>query len=189
MSLNKRIYSFIERLHRHFWNVLRVTKFRLNPNIHIGKNVTIEESVVISTRGGGEIWIGNNCSLFRNSFILTWGGNIKIGDYSAVNAFTTVYGQGGVTIGKGVGIASNCTITPVNHNFDRLDIPRREQGVTKKGIVIEDDVWIGAGCVIVDGVTVGKGSIIGAGSVVTKNTEIDGVYVGVPARKIRNRGL
>lgn len=182
------LYSFIEKVYRHLCILFRVMKFRMNPNITIGRNVTIEENVVLSTRGGGKIVIGDNCCLFRNAFVLTWGGNITIGDYSAVNAFTTVYGQGGVTIGKGVGIASNCTITPVNHNFDRLDIPRREQGITKKGIVIEDDVWIGAGVVIVDGVTISKGSIIGAGSVVTKNTEKDGVYVGVPARKIRNRG-
>lgn len=183
------LYTLTEKVYRHVGNYLRVMKFRMNPNIRIGKNVTIEEDVVLSTRGGGKIVIGDNCSLFRNAFVLTWGGDITIGDYSAVNAFTAVYGQGGVIIGKGVGIASNCTITPVNHNFDRIDIPRREQGVTKEGIVIEDDVWIGAGCVIVDGVIVGKGSIIGAGSVVTKNTEKDGVYVGVPAHKIRNRGL
>ena len=54
-----------------------------------------------------------------------------------------------------------------------------------KGIVIEDDVWIGSGVKILDGVVIGKGCVIGANAVVTKSTESYGVYVGVPAHKIK----
>ena len=48
-------------------------------------------------------------------------------------------------------------------------------------------MWIGAGVRILDGVIVRKGCIIGASSVLTKSTEEYGVYIGVPAKKIRNR--
>jgi acetyltransferase-like isoleucine patch superfamily enzyme len=47
--------------------------------------------------------------------------------------------------------------------------PFVEQGITAEGIVIEDDVWLGAGAVITDGVRVGKGSVVAAGAVVTKD--------------------
>lgn len=56
-----------------------------------------------------------------------------------------------------------------------------------KGIVIEDDVWIGAGVKILDGVTIAKGCVIGANAVVTRSTEAYGIYVGVPAQKIKSR--
>ena len=48
------------------------------------------------------------------------------------------------------------------------------------GIIIEDNVWIGANSVIVDGVTIGKGSIVAAGSVVIKNVDPYQVVGGNP---------
>ncbi|MGF1542769.1 MAG: gamma carbonic anhydrase family protein [Pleurocapsa sp.] len=51
---------------------------------------------------------------------------------------------------------------------------------------IERGCLIGIGAVILDGVTVGAGSIIGAGSIVTKNVLPRSLYVGVPARKVRD---
>jgi len=55
-----------------------------------------------------------------------------------------------------------------------------------KAIVIEDDVWIGAGAVIMPGVTLRRGTVVGANAVVTKDTEEYWVVAGVPARKIRS---
>ena len=66
-------------------------------------------------------------------------------------------------------------------------MPIKRQGNTEKGIIIGNDVWIGAGVCIVDGVTIGDGSIIGAGSIVTKNIPEMSIYAGNPAKKIRSR--
>lgn len=52
-----------------------------------------------------------------------------------------------------------------------------------KDVIIEDDVWVGAGAIILKGVTIGKGSIIGAGSVVTRSIPPYHVYVGNTQRK------
>ena len=54
------------------------------------------------------------------------------------------------------------------------------QGLTKKGIAIGEDVWIGAGCKILDGVHIGNGTVIGAGSVVTKDIDAHLIAFGVP---------
>jgi tetrahydrodipicolinate N-succinyltransferase len=51
-------------------------------------------------------------------------------------------------------------------------------------IIIEDNVWIGAGSIILPGVKVGRGSIIGAGAVVTKNVDCNTIVAGNPARQI-----
>ncbi|WP_319419880.1 gamma carbonic anhydrase family protein [Pleurocapsa sp. FMAR1] len=51
---------------------------------------------------------------------------------------------------------------------------------------IETGCLIGIGAIILDGVRVGAGSIVGAGSVVTKNIPSRSLFLGVPARKIKD---
>jgi len=85
-------------------------------------------------------------------------------------------------------IAERVMIIGGNHEFSRLDIPMDMQGEGKQGkIVIEDDVWIGAGSIILTGITIGEGSIIGAGSIVTKSIQPYSIVAGNPAKVIRMR--
>lgn len=74
-----------------------------------------------------------------------------------------------------------------NHKFNNVNVPIRNQGTTQKGIVIEDDCWIGSGSVFLDGVKVGKGSVIGANSLVNKNIDPYSVAVGNPVRVVKKR--
>jgi acetyltransferase-like isoleucine patch superfamily enzyme len=76
-------------------------------------------------------------------------------------------------------------IIAVNHVFDDPGRPFVEQGITAKGITIEDDVWLGSACVVTDGVRIGRGSVIAAGAVVTDDVPPHTVVAGVPARVIR----
>jgi acetyltransferase-like isoleucine patch superfamily enzyme len=119
--------------------------------------------------------------------ILTYGGNIEIGNFSTVNPFSVLYGQGGLYIGNGVRIAAQTVIIPANHDYADPDRFIHEQGITCLGIRIEDDVWVGAGARILDGVTIGKGAIIGSGSVVTRDVPSFAIVGGVPARILKYR--
>ncbi len=55
------------------------------------------------------------------------------------------------------------------------------------GVVLEDDVWIGARAVVLRGVTIGRGSIVAAGSIVTKDVPSYSVVGGIPAKVIKFR--
>ena len=110
---------------------------------------------------------------------------IKIGNDSLVGEYSIIRGQGGVQIGDRVYTSPFTQIIAVNHAFDDPNRPFVEQGITAEGIVIEDDVWLGAGSIITDGVRVGKGAIVAAGAVVTQDVPPHTVVGGVPAKPIR----
>ncbi len=95
-------------------------------------------------------------------------GDVLIGAGSVINSGCVFYTGNGIRMGRGVLVAANCTFAPTNHAFGDPDQHIRSQGFqpSRGGIVIEDDVWIGANSVLVDGVVIGRGSVIGAGSVV-----------------------
>ena len=137
--------------------------------------------------GGGEIKIGKRCQIHHGAMILSYGGNIEIGNDVSINPYTILYGHGGLKIGDGVRIAAHCVIIPSNHKFQEKSRPIFEQGETSVGIEIESDVWIGAGVKILDGLTISKGCVIAAGAVLTKSTEPFGIYAGVPAKKVAER--
>jgi acetyltransferase-like isoleucine patch superfamily enzyme len=74
-----------------------------------------------------------------------------------------------------------------NHVYTDPDTPIRLQGVTRRGIVVEDDCWIGAGSMILDGVRISRGCVVAAGAVVTRDVPPYSVVAGVPARVIKSR--
>ncbi len=78
-------------------------------------------------------------------------------------------------------------IIPNNHLFKDPNKPIQLQGSEAKGIIIEDDVWIGHSVSVLDGVRVGKGSVLGAGSVINKDVPPYSVVGGIPAKVLRKR--
>lgn len=112
-------------------------------------------------------------------------GDVSIGAHTSLNAGAVTIGR--VTIGNLVRIAAYAVLVGENHGTADLDQPIAVQPLTSEGVVIEDDVWIGANATVVDGVTVGAHSVIAAGAVVTKDVAPWTIVGGVPARPIRDR--
>jgi acetyltransferase-like isoleucine patch superfamily enzyme len=134
--------------------------------IYIGKKVAIERHVDIGCLENTQIYID------EETFI---GPNVSLS------------GPGNIFIGKHCMIAANSGIFANNHQFSDHQSLIKDQGITRQGIVIEDNCWLGHGVTVLDGVTIGKGSVIGAGAVVSKDIPPFSVAVGVPARVIKHR--
>ena len=113
---------------------------------------------------------------------------IHIGRDSLVGEYTVIRGQGGVHIGDRVYTSPLVQIMAVDHVFDDPSRSFTEQGITARGITIEDDVWIGSGAVICDDVYIGQGAVVAAGAVVTEDVAPHTVVAGVPARLVRHIG-
>lgn len=116
-------------------------------------------------------------------------GDVVIGKNTYVNSGTVIYSGNGIHIGENVLIAANCTLAPVNHQYSARDQRIALQGFapSKGGIIIEDDVWVGANTVILDGAIIRKGCVVGALSLVRGELEAYGVYVGNPLTKTGQR--
>jgi virginiamycin A acetyltransferase len=116
-------------------------------------------------------------------------GDVRIGKRTFINSGTVIYTGNGVMIGEDVLIAANCTLAPVNHEFrfKHLSIIEQRFQPSRGGIVVEDDVWIGANCVILDGAILRHGCVVGANSVVRGELEPYSINIGQPARCVGYR--
>lgn len=116
------------------------------------------------------------------------GNKIHIGENVFINKFCRFYSHcnegSEIFIGDNVAIAMGVTFTTHTHQIgsSRRRAPR---DTIFKPIVIEDGCWIGANVTILPGVRIGKGTVVGAGSIVVHNLDENSVYVGNPARKIK----
>lgn len=114
------------------------------------------------------------------------GKGIRLGDRSDIGMDALMIGP--AHIGHDVMMGPRCILLASSHETGRTDVPMNTQGFQRdRPIVIEDDVWIGAGSIILPGRRIGQGSIVGAGSVVTKDVPAWSIAAGNPARVVRRR--
>lgn len=133
--------------------------------------------------------IGDNVAVFPGVYIFH-PENLVIGNNVSIQPMTYMecgYVKGGITIDDDVSIAHGVTIMGTTHRFDNHEITIRDQGVNNELVHIEENVWIGAKVAVLSGVTIGHGSVIGAGAVVNKSLGPEGVYVGIPAKRVKDR--
>lgn len=134
---------------------------------------------------GTEIWqftvvlkravIGKNCNINCQVFIEN---DVKIGDSVTIKS--------GVQIWDGVTLEDNVFIGP-NVTFTNDLMPRSKKYPDKfEKTLIKKGVSIGANATILGGVTLSENCLIGAGSVVTKDIPANEVWVGNPAKFLRN---
>jgi acetyltransferase-like isoleucine patch superfamily enzyme len=91
-------------------------------------------------------------------------------------------------IGAYTMFAPRVAVVGGDHIWDVVGTPTQFTGRPVQEVTsIGRDVWIGYGAIISRGITIGDGAIIGAGSVVTKDVPAYEVWIGVPARKLRDR--
>jgi acetyltransferase-like isoleucine patch superfamily enzyme len=158
--------------------------------ISLGDRVSLDDDVLLDASGAGDegVVIGDNVILSRNCVVQGKTGPVVIGEKADIGCNCIFSSASGIFLGQFILMGANCYIGGGRYITDRLDIPMMEQGLYSKGpVVIQNDVWLGAGVVVLDGVRVGNGCILGAGAVVTKDLPDYSIAVGVPARVIGTR--
>lgn len=162
------------------------------PGVECGDGVVIAPTAVIhpSSRGN-RLAIGANSEIYDHVVIRFVGGSgdILMGKFCYLNPGCVLYSGNGIKFGDYVLLAPGVKVVPTNHAFASREIPIRHQGFmpSKGGVVVGDDVWVGANAVLLDGAHVGRGAIIAAGAVVSGPVPAYEIWGGVPARKIRER--
>jgi maltose O-acetyltransferase len=112
-------------------------------------------------------------------FYLRDAGGLTVGHHACFGSFTRIWNYAPINIGDHFLSAGGLTLNCGSH--DPLTL--RPGGGP---ITIGDRVWIGINVTILGGVTIGNDVVVGAGSLVTKDLAANGVYVGTPARRIKD---
>lgn len=167
------------------------TKILNSRNISFGKNVTIETHTIIDGFASEKIILGDCVKIgsFSNlnitSHLSKYGKGLKMGHNSAIGDFAHIGASGGIEIGNDVIMGSYISFHSENHNFTDSTKLIRDQGVTSKGIIIGNNIWVGAKVTFLDGCRIGNNCVIAAGSVVNSVFPDNVVIGGVPAKILK----
>jgi acetyltransferase-like isoleucine patch superfamily enzyme len=161
-------------------------------NFVFGTNVTIEKHTRLDGYALEKIELGNNVKIGAYSNLLStshfskYGKGLKMGNNSAIGDFTHFGAPGGIVIGDDVIMGSYISFHSENHNFSDTTKLIREQGVSSKGIVLGNNIWVGAKVTFLDGSKIGNNSVVAAGAVVNGEFPDNVVIGGIPAKILKH---
>ncbi len=154
-----------------------------------GRNVKISRNAVLYHPYMLEI--GNNV---RIDDYTTISGKVVLGDYIHIAQFCGLYGgDDGIYMGDFSGLSSRVVIYATSNDYSgesltNPTVPAKYKSTDKNSPVnIGKHVIIGTTSVILPGVNIGTGCSVGAMSMCSKDMDEWGVYVGCPAKRIKDR--
>lgn len=156
----------------------------------LGSNVLISDKA--SIYGASRIKIGSNVRIDDFCVLSAGEGGIEIGSYIHIAVYSSLIGAGKITLADFANISSKVAIYSSNDDYSggymtNPMVPVEYTNVTHAAVTLAKHVIIGSGSVVLPGVTLHEGSVVGSLSMITKDCEAFGVYVGAPAKKIKNR--
>tara|TARA_Y100000588_G_scaffold391972_1_gene502298 strand:+ start:1367 stop:2062 length:696 start_codon:yes stop_codon:yes gene_type:complete len=162
--------------------------------VSVGEAFVLEDFCEINGKSLNGLMFGNNVTIGKYALIRPsneYGGasgeGLKVGDNSNIGPYSYIGCSGYIEIGNNVMMGPRVSIYAENHVFDSISETMKSQGITRSGVIINDDCWLASNVVILAGVEVGKGAIIAAGSVVTKSVPEYSIVAGNPAKVIKFR--
>lgn len=113
--------------------------------------------------------------------------NFQMGPRSFINVNCFLDGCSRIELGEYVHLGPHVKILTGTHTYDH-SVLRRAGSSTDifKPVIIKRGCWVGMGAIILPGVVLEEGCIIGAGAVVTRSTQANGLYLGNPAKRVRD---
>ena len=160
--------------------------------IRIGRNVVIDDNVMLDAKGHGNegITLKDEVFIGRNTILSCKGGDIILEERANFGFNCYVFSSNRVIIGRDTLVAAYCYIVGGgNYLLTNRDVPINQQAdfEGKGGITLQGNIWLGSHCVILDGVTIGHGAVVAAGSMVNKDVEEMAIVGGTPARVLKKR--
>jgi acetyltransferase-like isoleucine patch superfamily enzyme len=158
-----------------------------------GRYLRLGNHVSVSTLSKNGIQLGNSVSIDAFSWVIVStslhyiGDRIVIGNNVGIGEFASLGGVRVLEIGDEYIVGQYWSCHPKNHNYGDLNVSIRHQGVTRKGMKIGKNCWIGSKVTVLDGVHIGDGSIVAAGSVVTKSFPENSIIGGVPTKLLKKQ--
>jgi acetyltransferase-like isoleucine patch superfamily enzyme len=177
---------FVSRARFPFF-VGRDVSVRFGSRMSCGRSVSLGDGVRIDALTQEGVSLGDRVTIREGSIVNSTskldnlGHSLTVEDDVYIGPYAFIGVGGPITIRSRTIIGPRVTLIAEEHRFDGFDSVR-EQGVTRQGITIDKECWLGACVTILDGVTIGRGSVIGAGSVVTRSLPERSIAYGVPAR-------
>lgn len=152
----------------------------------------VKVSCKASLYGMGEIAIADDSRIDDFCIISTGAGGVSIGRYVHVAAYSSLIGRARIVLSDFCNISSRVSIYSNNDDYSgewltNPTVPAEFTNVTCAEVLLGRHVIVGAGAIILPGVVVGEGAAIGALSFVKESCDPFSIYVGSPARKIRER--
>ena len=123
---------------------------------------------------------GKNFKAFTHVRV-SFGYNLHVGDNVVIHRHVLLDDRGGIEIGDGSSVSDFANVYSHSHNIVDGRIVYLPKTVIGKGVRITYHATILAGAHVADD------SMVGAGSMLTKSTEPHWVYVGVPAKKVKEK--
>lgn len=158
----------------------RLSGVQVGSGVYVGPACEIALGPAPSRRG--TVLLGDRTRIGRGVLLHSYGGSIETGIDVYLGPYTTIYGHGGVTIGKDTLVSMHCRILSSNHEVPPLGTIIRSRPDEVRPTRIGADVWLGAGVTVLGGVTIGDGCVVGAGAVVTQDLPPGSIAYGIPAK-------
>lgn len=148
--------------------ISRTCRIYTPDTISLGSHVLIDDFTILN----GDITIGNHVHISSNCEFYAGEASINVGDFS--------------------GISSRCAFYATSDDFSGASlnnptVPRAFRFEKNLPITLGKHVLIGTGCSVMPGIDIGEGCSFGSMTLISKSTEPWGIYVGIPARRIRER--
>lgn len=111
------------------------------------------------------------------------GANISVGQGTFINYDCFLDTFAAITIGTNCNLAMQVALVTSTHVLGPQT--KRGEALEGKPISIGDGCWLGARVMVLPGVQIAEGCVIAAGALVTGDCAANGLYAGVPARRIK----
>jgi galactoside O-acetyltransferase len=158
--------------------------------LHVGDNVLLSNKS--SYYNCKNIYLGSNIRIDDFCILSAGEGGIRLEGYNHIACYCSLIGKSKITLKEFAGLSSRVAIYSSSDDYSGAaltnpTVPEHYCNVISGDVIIGKHAIIGAGAVVLPNVTLNDGVAVGALSLVTKDCEEWSTYLGVPAKRIKNR--